>query len=111
MSLKGVTCIKEGLICEYITLQEWDHHRRHATSSPSRQGCLDIKQEIVRHLPLAKVTGASVLSEVQVLPEAAVSGLLQGLHQKASNHALAERESQTCMSNPHYSLAFQPALE
>lgn len=30
MSLQGVTCIRNGVISEYTSLQEWDHHRRQA---------------------------------------------------------------------------------
>ena len=50
---------------------------------------------IAYHLLLAKVTGALMPSDLQVLPEAADAGLLHGLHQAAGSYALAERESRT----------------
>ena len=105
MSLKGVTCIKEGLICEYITLQEWDHHRRQAMSEPFPPMMSQHQAGTVRHLLSAKVTGALGPSEVQVLPKVAGAGLFQGLHQATGNHAVAERELHTWMSASQYSHA------
>ena len=46
MSLKGVTCISGGIICEYISWQQWDHHRRHAMPELFQPMVSSIKQEL-----------------------------------------------------------------